>query len=143
MKPASEESSLQIHLNDAAAGFRPGQRISGHVQWQPAADPCEALEVRLIWFTRGKGDRDVEVTDVIRFDSPGHQSSLKFEFSAPPWPCSFSGKLISLIWAIEVITFPDRHATHRELVISPTGQELTADVSESRLDDREANVEAS
>ncbi len=117
-------SQITIQLDNAVAAYLPGASISGTIVWQIADPPAESLEIRLLWFTRGKGDRDYDVVDSVTIPVPQASDQAPFEFLAPAWPISFSGKLISLIWAVEVILFPDRQAENREIVISPVGEPL-------------------
>jgi len=74
--------------------------------------------------TYRKGTRDVGVLHTHRIDSPGALGSDKFGFTLPPGPYSFSGKLISLIWALELTCTPGSETVRREIVVSPTGREI-------------------
>ncbi len=116
-------SPITIQL-DHTATYTPGAPISGKVLWQNLDPESASLEIRLLWFTRGKGDRDFQVLDQRTVAAPRRAGEFPFEFQAPGYPPSFSGKLVSLIWAIEVIQFPEREAELLEIVISPTGQPL-------------------
>ena len=46
-------------------------------------------------------------------------------FVLPPAPYSFSGKLISLIWAVEVVAEGIKEASRLEFTLSPDGREIT------------------
>jgi len=96
----------------------PGDRVSGKVFWELDEEPGE-IEVRLFWYTEGKGSQDVCIVDSIVFDSPAMQETREFNFDLPNQPYGFSGVLISLLWAIEVVV-PDTGDTERvELVVGP------------------------
>jgi len=114
---------LNVKLRQSS--FRPGEIITGQVEWSDI-ERLEGLDVRLIWYTAGKGDRDVDVALSQTLDRLEAKGSREFEFVAPHYPPSFSGTLISLIWAVEVITFPGRDAESVSLVIGPEGRELVA-----------------
>ncbi|MCX5660743.1 MAG: hypothetical protein NTW19_13635 [Planctomycetota bacterium] len=116
-------NNLRIETLDNQTSFAPGSPIAGIATWQMEAAPG-AVEVRLFWFTDGKGDRDVGVVDRVRFDNPSAADAQPFAFTLPAGPYSFSGKLISLQWALEVVVLPGEHATRLEIVVSPTGAEL-------------------
>lgn len=125
---------ITLHLPGDRSAFAPGETLSGSVSWQ-LAQPATAIEVRLFWYTRGKGTTDVHVLKAQHFDAPGPRGSRSFQFLLPPEPYSFSGKLISLLWAIEAIAQPGDRSTRADLVISPTLQEIlltTAPAPESR-----------
>ena len=107
-----------------APKFQPGEAIAGNVRWDDLAASTEVLEVRLIWFTVGKGDQDSQFVDVKKVDTPATRGNASFEFVAPHRPNSFAGKLISLEWAVEVITFPQREAEQAKLTISSAASDI-------------------
>jgi len=103
--------------------FTPGEPVRGTVRWD--ADPsCNRSTLRLLWHTSGKGDRDVEVIAEQVFDDPGRGGERQFEFNAPEHPPSFSGRLISLEWALELTLQPGSVVARKKVEISPTGKEL-------------------
>ena len=113
---------IKIQLENAEAAYRPGDTISGSVEW--SEEEGDALEARLIWFTRGKGDRDFEMVAVQHVANYGQSGNERFQFTAPHRPRSFSGKLVSLQWAIEAIVFPGQNNTLKNLTISNSGKEI-------------------
>ena len=48
---------IRLGLRENKTAFRPGETIAGAVLWEFAKPPASA-EVRLVWFTRGKGTED-------------------------------------------------------------------------------------
>jgi len=113
---------IKIELAKHEANFVPAERIAGTVTWSEAEGT--SMEVRLIWYTVGKGDRDfglVATHQVSKFEPSG---SERFGFDAPTRPQSFSGKHISLQWAVEVIIFPSQTSQRANLMISNTGSEI-------------------
>jgi hypothetical protein len=116
---------MQISLEKPSKAFDRGEMIRGRVEWNDL-QPLKSLEIRLIWLTRGKGDRDVSIVQQRVFTAPAPSGRQDFEFAAPNAPYSFSGKLISLIWAIEVIAFPSGDAELTEIVIAPHAREVVA-----------------
>lgn len=109
---------------DHKDNFRPGEAIRGQVTWNELDQTTTYLEVRLIWYTMGKGTQDVESVAEQDISTPGTSGKSNFEFIAPHRPLSFSGTLISLIWAIEVIVFPMKVAEQKKLVIGHHESEL-------------------
>jgi len=116
-------NELRILLQDEQKNFRGGQTVEGVAGWRSEKAP-RSVELRLFWFTRGKGTEDVGVVNRIRFDAPQQEEGRKFSFMLPEEPWSFSGQLISLIWALELVAEPGGHTTRVELVVSPTSQEI-------------------
>ena len=116
-------SELRVELEDARASFAPGERIVGTASWR-IDEPPEALEVRLFWYTRGKGERDVGIVETLEIAPATREGRREFSFRAPPAPLSFSGKLISLIWSIELVALPEGDAGRHEITLSPTGEEI-------------------
>ncbi|GIW97162.1 MAG: hypothetical protein KatS3mg111_0495 [Pirellulaceae bacterium] len=115
---------ISIQLENNQQVFQPGDTITGIVRWKNLHTPLDRVELRLIWFTRGKGNLDVGVHDSRTFEHPLESDQQEFHFVAPEEPYSFSGKLISLIWAIEAIAFPSQEAAQVEIVVAPEGKEI-------------------
>jgi len=114
---------LSIHLRDDETVFTPGGSVQGAVQWSLETAP-DHLELSLFWYTSGKGTRDVGVVETVRFDRPATLGSKDFNFTLPRGPYSFSGRLISLIWALELTCSPGSETVRREIVVSPSGREI-------------------
>jgi hypothetical protein len=126
-------SWIRIETRDGVTAFRPGDEVAGTVRWQ-LDQPPRTLELRLFWYTQGKGDQDVGVVDSLPLAEPGlegrsegpSEGSRSFRFRLPAGPFSFSGKLISLLWAIEAVseTGAGAQAERCEIIVSPTGREI-------------------
>jgi hypothetical protein len=116
-------SELKILLRDEQKSFRCGETVEGVAGWQLEKPPTSA-ELRLFWFTRGKGTEDVGLVQRVRFDAPQSEEGRRFSFILPEEPWSFSGQLVSLIWALELIIEPGERTERVELVVSPTGREI-------------------
>lgn len=116
-------SVLQIELEDGRTAWRPGEKLRGTASWL-LDESVESLEVRLLWFTRGKGTQDVSVIDQRAFRLPALEGQDDFSFDLPAGPYSFSGRLISLIWALELVTPKGRESQRVELVLSPIDTEI-------------------
>ena len=117
-------SSLKIETTDNRLNYFPKERIEGEVSWNLIKNPS-AIEVRLFWYTAGKGTGDVKIIDAIRFSNPSRNETRSFSFTLPSLPYSFSGKLISLIWAIELIAEPENTSARFDFFMSSTGEEVT------------------
>ena len=116
-------SELSIELAEGRTNYRPGETLAGVASWR-LDEPVDELEVRLLWFTRGKGTQDVSVIDHREFRSPGLSGHREFTFNLPDEPYSFSGRLISLIWALELVTPRGKESTRVEFVLSPYDSEI-------------------
>jgi hypothetical protein len=114
---------LSIVLSEEKAAFAPREVVRGVIEWRLDSNP-KHLDLSLFWYTSGKGTRDVGMIGTARFDSPGAYGSKEFSFPLPEGPYSFSGRLISLIWAIELTCSPGSETVRREFTLSPTGQEI-------------------
>ncbi|HEV7672136.1 MAG TPA: hypothetical protein VGS22_26765 [Thermoanaerobaculia bacterium] len=114
---------LEVTIPSGRTAFAPGEEIEAAAVWRLDELP-KSLEVRLFWFTEGKGDRDTELVlaESIEPSPSGHRTC---RFRLPEIvPSSFSGKLVSLLWAIELVAEPGDRAGRVDLVVSPTGKEL-------------------
>ena len=114
---------LSIKLQDDKTIFAPRETVQGRIEWNLDANP-RRLDLSLFWYTAGKGTRDVGVIESTRFDDPGLHGWKEFSFALPEGPYSFSGKLISLIWAVELTCTPGSESTRCEITVSPTGKEI-------------------
>jgi len=126
-------NSLHITTQGNRTAFRPGEAISGAAGWSLGAKPRSA-EVRFFWFTEGKGTRDLQIVDTIVFAGPSESEERAFSFTLLQAPYSFSGRLISLIWALELVIEPGEQAERIQITMSPTGKEvLLSDLGEANL----------
>jgi hypothetical protein len=114
--------SIQVEIRNGTA-FAPGETVEGTVSWQLDRS-AQAVELRLFWYTTGKGDQDVGVVSTVPFPSPALQDQRSFSISLPSGPYSFSGNLISVIWALEAVVEPGARAGRIEIVVSPTRREI-------------------
>lgn len=112
----------------ARTNYQPGDAIEGNVSWVAEKPPHKA-ELRLFWQTRGKGDRDAGLVESVNFELPQPSDFREFRFRAPDFPPSFSGRLISLVWGLELVLEPGETSAV-ELVIGPKGAEISLDRSE-------------
>jgi len=115
--------TLDIELNGPITAYRPGDELAGRVRWS-FDDRPHRVDVRLFWYTRGKGDEDTGLADRVTFDTPTPAETRTFRFTLPNGPYSFSGRLISLIWAVEAVAEPGDHTARTEITLSPTGSEI-------------------
>jgi len=103
--------------------YMPGETISGTARWQ-LEESVKSIELRLFYYTEGKGTDDVEIVETTQIPNPAMSGSQQFQWQAPQSPFSFSGKLISLIWAVEAVLLPSGDAEHCVFTMSPNGQEI-------------------
>jgi hypothetical protein len=115
--------SLTIQLESDKTAFRPGDRVAGTVSWK-LEDRPKQVELRLLWYTQGKGDEDAGLIETMTFAQPSPTDRRSFHFTLPAAPYSFSGSLISLIWALELSTQPGDQCKRREITMTPTGHEI-------------------
>jgi hypothetical protein len=119
-------SQLKIAVREDHTQFLPGDEIIAAAYWNLDGPP-KSVEARLFWFTRGKGTQDVNVVETFRFDHPLVEEARPVRFRLPEAPYSFSGKLVSLIWALELVVEPGSESARIELTVSPTGEEINLD----------------
>ena len=116
-------NEISLELRGGTTAFTPGQEVAGSVRWRLDPRP-ESIEVRLFWRTQGKGTEDSEIVEVERLGVSSESGEQEFRLRLPDGPYSFSGKLISLLWAIEAVALPSQQAFHQEITMSPTGREV-------------------
>ncbi len=113
-------SDLKIAVRKQPAAFQPGEEIAGAAQWSLKHAP-KSVEVRLVWHTRGRGIEDVAVAATVQFESPLQDDTRPFTLTAPDAPYSFSGSLITLEWALELVALPSKENARIDIVIAPGG----------------------
>lgn len=115
--------TLRIDLDDDRRWFLPGDTVTGKAVWR-LDEPADAVELRLFWHTSGKGTEDVEIIDSLRTEAHGAAGERAFSVPLPLEPYSFSGSLITLSWALELVVLPDGQTERVELVVAPTPVEV-------------------
>ncbi len=115
--------SIRVQL-DGGAAFEPGSEVRGRAEWQAEEGRPEAVLISLLWHTEGKGTEDIEIIDQLEVERPPAAGSRNFAFRLPDFPWSFSGKLISLIWAVEASLEPGNAVERVNLVSAPDGEEI-------------------
>lgn len=116
-------SELNVTLLDGRTSFMPGAEVIGEARWSLDTPP-KSIELRLFWHTSGKGTSDVQIVQIEQFDHAGAQDRRPFRFALPEGPYSFSGRLISLSWALELVAIPSQETCRQPLVLSPAGAEI-------------------
>jgi hypothetical protein len=114
---------MKVETRGGATTFVPGEAVEGTASWH-LEKPAQSVELRLFWYTQGKGDQDVGVVATVPFPEPALQDRRAFHISLPAGPYSFSGRLISLLWALEVVAEPGSRAGRLEITVSPTRREI-------------------
>ncbi|MDP3732133.1 MAG: hypothetical protein Q8R31_03760 [Candidatus Omnitrophota bacterium] len=106
--------------------FRSHEKVSGRATWN-LEKRYGHMEIRLFWFTRGKGIEDGGIVNTIKIEPITQHGEKRFEFYLPEGPYSFKGQLISLIWAVELVLEPSSKAKRLEITVSPTGKKILLD----------------
>lgn len=130
-----KQSSLTIA--DGRQAFEPGETIQIVAEWSCRQAP-ERAELQLLWFTRGKGDTDRALVQSIPLDAPQAAERRTIELQLPEAPYSFSGTLISLVWAVRLELFGAAKSKQLDIVVSPLAREvvlMTWRPSASTIDD--------
>ncbi len=115
--------SLAIELDHDVTAFAPGENLLGRMRWELATAP-EWIELRLFWYTTGKGSQDVGVGPIERVVQPAAAGEHRFSLRAPNLPVSCSGRLVSVSWALELVTSTDEPVARTEVIIAPDRQEI-------------------
>ncbi len=130
-------SRLWIEIDGRRTTFAPGTLVSGSAHWELETPP-ESVELSLFWYTEGKGDRDVGEAARATFNAPAQGDQRPFALSLPTTPISFSGQLISVVWALELVAEPGEQTVRLEILVSPSGEEVHLAQVADPLDDAPA-----
>lgn len=121
MSDAAQELAVFLPANRTA--FAPGEVITVTTLWALAQPPGQ-LELRLFWVTRGKGTEDLEIVARHAVPAPAAAGEFTWTLELPGAPWSFSGKLISLVWGVEVVATSPACAARCEFVLAPDQAEV-------------------
>ena len=123
---ARSNSDGPIRMAHGCTAFRPGDAVTGKIHWS-LPESRTRLELRLFWYTAGKGTVDTTLMDALTIDQPGLSGEHDFALRLPAsGPVSCSGQLVSVLWALELVAEPGGAIGHVDLVVGPTGVELRA-----------------
>jgi hypothetical protein len=110
---------IRLGLLDNKTDYAPGEEIEGAVLWEFDAAP-KSVELHLVWGTRGKGTADGTIVETISFENPKPGDTRTFKLRLPDGPYSMDGKLISIIWALELIAQPGKKSAEVEITVGPS-----------------------
>lgn len=128
---------LEIEIENDRKAFKPGEQINGVIKWQLDDNP-EYIELSILWMTSGAGTTDAGIVKTLKFENPGSMGEKDFEFTVPAGPYSFSGKLISILWCLELTVPKTGECVRSDIIISPTEEviecrETITDSTEKKL----------
>ena len=112
-----------IELQNGRTTYRPGEAIRGFAAWRSDRD-LRRVVLHLSWRTEGAGTRNTELAGQVVVDNPPAIGKHDFEFIAPRIPHTYAGRLLSILWTLDLFTEPETESHAVELVISPTGAPL-------------------
>jgi len=112
---------MRIELTGGRAAFEPGDVITGTVRWEGAAHGVREAEIQLVWSTSGHGDPETAVAASMGFVNPLAEDQRPFQLRLPRTPWSFSGRLITLAWAVRLMINRGAAMEHCPITVGPGG----------------------
>ena len=117
-------SVLELQTEGGDTWFVPGSTISCTASWHLDRE-IDRLELRLFWYTEGKGTQDVVVVARRAVEHPAPSGHRSFQLRLPAGPYAFSGTLITLKWALELVASPGEETTRLDVLVAPTPVEVS------------------
>lgn len=117
------DSTDTFVIDEIRDHYFPGDTLQGEILWDLAQDSEEVI-LSLGWWTSGVGTKDESILDYKSWENPPRIGKERFSFTLPPGPFSFSGRLISLEWGLELSAKKSSGKTLQTFILSPSGQEL-------------------
>jgi hypothetical protein len=107
MKNSDSPIRIRIKGDASSLRFSPGEQLSGSVEIFPnSVIRCQGVEIRLMWYTEGKGRRDEGVIQTLTYDikeiGPEQGFNEAFDVVLPGAPWSYAGHFINVVWVIHV-----------------------------------------
>src|ERR1044072_6253269 len=106
---------IRLGLRDNRTTYLPGEVVEGAVLWEFDEAPRQ-VQLHLAWGTRGKGTEDVAIVETVTFENPKPGDTRTFQMRLPEGPYSLDGRLIAIIWALELVAEPMKETAEMELV---------------------------
>lgn len=97
--------------------LRPYETVAGRVEWRLDTEPRD-LELRLCWFTRGRGTEEAETIATLPLGDHA-AGAREFSFELPGGPWSVDGRLVGIGWALEVVARKQGGLALEEFVVAP------------------------
>lgn len=116
---SNSTSGIEIELDHFH--HQPFQELKGKIR-VTATTPPKSMELRVFWFTRGRGDEEALIVHRIELNT--NQQLSEFSWTLPAAPYSFAGQLITLAWAVEVVDHKEQSLDLVPFLLSPSGEEL-------------------
>ncbi|HEX3902273.1 MAG TPA: hypothetical protein VH853_05430 [Polyangia bacterium] len=113
--------TLELTLEQGRTAFEPGARVAGVAVWSTPIPP-RGMELRLSWAIHGRGGRDYKIADSIALPDPAAAERRAFFLTLPPAPYSFRGKMLTLVWSLELVALPGEEKARVDLVVAPGGK---------------------
>jgi hypothetical protein len=133
LAPSSSVDSrgaIGIQTARGRTNFMPGEVVTGTVSWSLRKEPKQ-IQVRLFWFTRGKGTPDLQVALQALIGDSKISGEQSFSLQVPNGPYSFTGNLISIVWGLEAVVEPTGQSDRIEIVCAPAGRSIDLGTSSS------------
>ena len=109
-------AEMRIETRGNQKAFSAGETVEGSVTWR--TDRVTSASIRLCWRTEGKGTQDVGLHAETVFDAPRDMDQRSFKFVLPKGPLSYDGKLIAIIWGLELKVLPGKQIENLDIVVS-------------------------
>ena len=118
----ANDMTIDLHINKEH--YLPNETLRGSITYKNV-NREEKLILILYWYTTGMSELDTHKHLTLDFSPPSESGQQEFFIQLPNHPYSFSGKLITLTWALKLSRINSEMAIIKKIFISPiNGKEI-------------------
>lgn len=114
---------ISLTPTDPSTARKPGDTLEIDGAWELDLRPL-VREARLVWYIQSQGAPEARVVATQEVRRANEKGTQRFQFTLPEWPYSYTGRLFSLQWAVDLVL--DDQSARWEFTLGPDGKPVAA-----------------